>query len=273
MTLCRPAMPGRSDNPIRFITCIVLFLFLLLIFGCSQTLRRPAISSDETRWRLIPRLLQNNYDRLKTFKASGRMIVESPEQSFSTSSRIVISRPDSLYLKLEATFGIDVGWLFSDRKTFRFYSPQRNMCYYGSFDSLRVGDFFSFNLSYDKFLQALAGIELVDELDFGKLEKDGKSLLLTGETGQKKVSYWIDPSMGVVTRSEIRDNRGQVILQSEYQRFAHVDRVYVPRTIRIKRPLERERLTLYYNRLEVNKRIDGNDIRTKIPQSALKVEM
>jgi outer membrane lipoprotein-sorting protein len=273
MSLFRQAMPGRSDNRFRFTTCVFLFFFLLLLFGCSHTLRRPAIPSDETRWRLIPQLLQNNYNRLKTFKASGRMIVESPEQSFSTSSRVVISRPDSLYLKLEATFGIDVGWLFSDRKTFRFYSPQRNMCYYGSFDSLRVGDFFSFDLSYDKFLQALAGIELVDGLDSGQLEKDGKSLLLTGETGQKKVSYWIDPSKGVVTRSEVRDSRGQVILQSEYQRFAYVDHVYVPRTIRIKRPLERERLTLYYTRLEINKKINDNDIRTKIPDSALTVEM
>ena len=254
---------------------ILLFLFFLLthLSFCTRAIRRPALRLEETRVDIVTAALNKNYSHLKTMKGWGRLTVETPQMSQSASSRVILNRPDSVYVKVEAVFGIDVGWLFSDRSSFLYYTPHSNICYTGAFDSLKRVNPISFDLTFDRFIQTLAGLEMIPKLKNGRVQQSGDNLLLFGINGNYFHRYWIDPQKGVVIRSEVRDSLNNIIFTTEYQRFTKINDVIIPRTIRIQYPIKKERLTLFYNKIEINKKLSKNDFRTKIPDSALKVQL
>lgn len=247
-----------------------LAFFLSLTLGCAPGLRRPVIPPDEDRWQAVSAILQKNYERLQTLRGWGTLSVQAPDLSYSTSARIVLNKPDSIFIKIEAAFGIDVGWLFSDRKSFILYSPLQNSYYSGAGDSLYLSDFIPFDLGYDKLIQTIAGMELALDIEKGVLKREGDQLILIGHRENRQHIYWIDPGKGVVTKAQTWENRERLILQQEYSRFVTIQNVTLPQTIKLTRPRERESLTLFYERLNVNDRLSEKDFRHKLPQNAVK---
>ncbi|NOY57962.1 MAG: hypothetical protein GXO75_03380 [Calditrichaeota bacterium] len=60
----------------------------------------------------------------------------------------------------------------------------------------------------------------------------------------------------------------------EFDRFVRMNGgVFVPRTIRLQRPVEKQSLTLFYENLVVNKKISKKDFNFKVPQKVLKVTL
>ncbi len=251
---------------------LLVFIISSLWLGCARTMRRPALSEEETRWEVVPDILRQNFERLKTLKGRGKLIIESPELSYSADSRIVFKGPDSLYLKIEAILGIDIGWLFSDRQSFTVYMPFTNSFYTGSIDSFRFGGLLSFDdMTYDRLIQAVIGLELIPPVNGGRLSRSGKSLLLSGTVENFRLKYWIDPRKGVVTKAEMRDKEGQLILSGEFQRFIRSANVYLPRSIRLQRPAQKQSITVFYEDLQVNKQVTNKDFKTRIPDNAVKM--
>ncbi len=264
----------RLQFPIPKSVSLPLLAFILssLWLGCAGTARRPALSEEETRWEVVPEVLRQNFELLKTLKGRGKLIVESPDLSYSADSRIVFKSPDSLYLKVEAILGIDIGWFFSDRQSFTVYTPFTNAYYTGSIDSFKFGGLLAFeHMTYDRLLQALIGLVLIPPLNNGRLSRSGKSLLLSGTVGSFALRYWIDPGKGVVTRAEMRDKGDQLILSGEFQRFIRSADVYLPRSIRLQRPVQKQSITMFYDLLEVNKEISKKEFKTKIPENATRM--
>jgi len=246
-------------------------LSIVLLAGCAGLVQRPVISPQETSWQVIKRAVDRNHQQLKTLKGRARLVVESPQQSFSASSNIVYKKPDSVYVKIEAAFGIDVGLLFADGDSFIIYSPQQNLYYTGSLDSIDLQHFLYFKITFDKLLQALTGTSTIDDLSHARLTKGSDDFVLTSENGL--IKYWIDPAKGVVKRVEIRDSQNRLWQREEYQRFVSVKGVTLARTIRVLRPQERQSFTLFYSQLDVNGKVSPKDFRIKIPQSALKIPL
>lgn len=259
----------------RFISLPLLaFVISSLWLGCAGTARRAALSDEETRWEVVPDVLRQNFERLKTLKSRGKLIIESPELSYSADSRVVFKGPDSLYLKVEVILGIDIGWLFADRQTFTAYTPFTNSYYTGSIDSFRFGDLLAFDdMTYDRLIQAVIGLELIPRVNNAQLSRSGKSLLLSGTVDSFALKYWIDPGKGVVTRAEMRDQKGQLILSGEFQRFIKSSDVYLPRSIRLQRPAKKQSITVFYDFLEANKEISKKEFKTKIPESATRMAL
>ncbi|NIA30969.1 MAG: DUF4292 domain-containing protein [Actinobacteria bacterium] len=253
---------------------IIAMIALVFLAGCASVLRGPAINPQETNWQVVTQILQNNFERLRTLQGWGRLVVETPQMAYNASSTVVFKSPDSLFVKIEAIFGLDVGTLFADRDTYRLYIPSHNTCYTGSTDSMALSQFIAFDLSLDKLIHTLSGLETAQGLSKGILKKDKKGLILWGNDGTYIHKYWIDPKKGVVTRGEIRNKSNQTVLLEEFDRFIRMDGgVIVPRTIRLQRPLEKQSLTLFYENLVVNKKVSEKDFKFKVPQKVLKVTL
>ena len=255
----------RQKKWSRFLLIVAALAFV----GCAGVLKRPMIDPAETNWRVVKNVVERNYHKLKTLKGQGRLIVETPQQSYNATSTVVIKKPDSVFIKVEAAFGIDIGWMFTDRNSYIIYTPYQNLYYTGPVDSLNLRNFLSFDLTFEKLLQTLTGMVLIEDIPDLRLTRDNNKLLLTGNQG--KLRYWVDPMQGVVTRVEKRDERNRLLQLEEYQRYTVIKNVHIPRTIRIQRPRQREALTLFYTRLEVNKKVSAKDFKIKIPESALRI--
>ena len=260
-----PAGPFR-DNRVRryFYRSLILLVFL----QCTKAVHRPVFNPNEDRWEIVRQILLHNYSRLRTLKGHAKLIIETPQAAYSANAEILINRPDSLYMKIEAALGIDIGSLFADRTRFVLYAPMQNTCYIGSTDSMDLDAFISFDLSYAKLLQILMGMELAYGAKKGVLMPVENALIYTGQNGQYQYNYLIDPYQGVVTKVFVKDKNNQIVLLKEFSRFVELSGVKIPRTIRLVRPEKKESLTLFYNRLTINRRIAAKDFRIKVPENS-----
>lgn len=256
--------------PKLLLVCISFCLAGFLL-QCAPALRPPAISPTETRWQIIPLILQKNFNRLGGLKGSGKLVVESPEMSYSANATIVYKSPDSILIKVEAIFGIDVGTLFADRNAFKVYVPTHNTLYFGASDALENNQFVTFKMNYDRLVKAVTGLNLADEIRTGILKKSDKNFILYGKSNGHYLKYWIDSRLGVVTRCETRNRQNELLQLEEYSRFVKSNGVYVPRTIIIKRPPRKESFTLFYESVTANPEIHTNDFAIKIPRNASKI--
>lgn len=251
----------------------MLLVALFLVNGCAGIYRKPAIDIESATWKSIPAVLAKNRDRLSTLKGKARILVEMPGFQYQAYSDVVIKRPDSVFVKIKAALGIDMGCFFSDRQTFAVYLPFQNTFYSGSLDSLVIPNLTRFDFSYEQLLEALTGIEVPSNLDSGSLSVERNQLILTGKLQGQNVKYWIDPNNGVVTRTEVFDGNGDVIFRERFERITRLGGVVLPRTIRLERPNRNESLVVHYTHLEVNKPVKNDYFKLKIPKNAVKVEM
>jgi len=250
-----------------------VFFVVIVFSGCAGLFQRSVFQNRDINWNSISQLSYNNYKRLKTLDGWAKLTVQSPIQSFTADIHIRLKNPDSLYLKIEAAFGIDVGLFFADRQKYLIYSPMQNLCYTGSVDSLYKAPLFDIEISYDKLLQVFAGTELPVKIYDQRIEKNENSVILYGRTDSLFYKYTLETRYGLVKELQIRDAKNELLALHEFSRFSRINGVVLPQTIKVKRPKTREAISLFYTRLKINKKFKQDDFSVKMPESVLKVNL
>ena len=245
----------------------------LFSWQCGGGYDRPALYPDDHRLTTIQSVLAKNYQKIETFQASGKLLIESPRGSYQANAKDFIKKPDSVYVKIEASFGIDVGILFANRNHFLIYTPMQNVYYTGPIDSFDLKKFLAFDLSYDQLVQVLLGLEIAGDLKNGQVRQDQNRLVLVGTNELKAVMYLIDPYRGVITQSQMYDQNNQLIFLAQYSRFDRIDGMFVPKTIRVQRPKRKESITFFYTTVKLNESILPKEFAVKISPKATRVEL
>ena len=249
------------------------FAALLMLNACSQW-RGQHIKPTETRIEVVRQILQKNWDQLHTLRGIGRIIVDSPRQSFSGSAKVNVKIPDSTFIKIEAILGLDVGAIFADPKSFLIYSPMENIAYQGaSTDTLNLKMFLGFDLTFRQLMHTISGVALLPALGNQVMQADGEQLIITGDDGEIYYTYYIDVEYGLISKIIVRDEMGQIQLVEEYKRFTKVGSTRVPKMIRYVRPIEKESLTIFYDQLDVNKSLSAKDFYVKLPDDVFKIRL
>lgn len=201
-------------------------------------------------------------------------MVESPRQAFSGQAVMRVNKPDSVYVRIEAILGLDVGVVFADRDNFLIFSPMENLAYAGSSeDTLRLKMFLGFDLTFDQMLHSLSGFALIDSLQNATIQASGNDLLIRGQQDDLYMEYTVDTQYGAVSQRIVRDAEGQILRVEEYKRFVTIDKVRVPQLIRFIRPNEKESLTLFYDTLQLNTNIPPKEFYINLPDDVLTVRL
>ncbi len=246
---------------------------LLLLTACGQW-RGVQIKPTETRIDVVREIVRQNWEQLETLHGFGRIIMESPRQSFSGRAVVNVKVPDSVYIKIEAILGLDVGVIFADKKSFLVFSPMEKLAYAGaSEDTLNLKMYLGFDLTFPMLMHLISGVALLPDLDDAVMHNDGEQLEITGRKNGLSFEYSIDTKFGMVSKVIVRDDQGQVHLIEEYKRFVRVGSVRAPKMMRYIRPARKESLTLFYEQLDVNKPIPPKDFYIKLPKDILKIRL
>jgi len=219
----------------------------------------------------IQKKVEKNAALLKTFEGRGKVIIELPGEGYSGNAHILVKNPDSVYVKLEAVFGIDVGALFIEPQLFAAYAPRENILYYGETKTLDLTDFLHIDLQTEKLPETITGLAKPDLLTNAVLSWDAGSYLITSVEDSMEVKYWVDAKKNVLIKSEVHDLSGNIILLKEFMRFRKTNGIIIPQTVRYTRPAARERLTLYYTQQLVNKELAAESFRVKTAKNAKKI--
>ncbi|MDZ7725085.1 MAG: DUF4292 domain-containing protein [candidate division KSB1 bacterium] len=252
---------------------LFILLCVILLVQCAVFRPGPMLTMEEQDADKLKRALLNNFQNIRTLNANGRILVQTPHKSFSGYAQVLIRKPDSIYVKLEAMLGLDIGVFFTDHRQFTLYSPMENMVYQSDHpDTLKLESFIGFQLSKSKFVQLLCGQNL-PEFDAAQVTWHPDSILLNQKTACGMLTYKIDPYWGAVTEVSRRNSDGVLLQQEKYSQFIRRNGSRIPQIIRITRPRDHQSLTLVYQTVAVNEDIDPGKFQLKSPDSAVRYEL
>ena len=251
----------------NFSALLLGLIAIVTLQSCSPAFRQKTLSPDKVTLRELKEGVDRNYLGLETLRGNARMQVQMENMAYEANTEVKIQMPDSLHLKLEVMLGIDIGLFFGNRERFKLYSPQENILYSGSLDSVDLAKFFQIDLTYDDLLEAFTGTPKIIP---GKTKPvtidDGKYKLITlTEEGLHR--YWIDPEKFVVTRYQFFNRKGSLRMEKEFKRFKKYDDIYLPRIIQIKKPHLKQYFNLFYTNHNVNKKVLTREFEISTPQN------
>lgn len=253
-------------------TGLVLLLFfttLIIIDGCvpSQPTEEYELLPSE---RLINKL-EANRRKIKSFEGNGTIIVNTPEMDNSATFRVILQKPDSIYLSIMGPFGIELAQALVTKEKFVFYDALQNTAYTGTVDSDVLQSIFRINLSFDDLLDAFVGsVNLTQNLyrspDNYFVEEDKYVLTYLDSARQNKTVYKVDVRQLGITDYQLFSIDGDQTLEGKYSKFELLENVAVPYKIHIQNILDDQKISIDYKKINVNK--NNIQIDFKLPDDA-----
>ena len=249
----------------------MLWCAAALLVGCAA---RRELLPTETRLQVIRAAVEQNNAELTSLSGRAQVVVESPQQSFSGEAVVNILKPDSLYVRIEALLGMDVGVLKADRRRFLIFAPTEKTAFFGAgADTLRLAAFLGFDMTFDQLMQVVSGTASIGHLQKPAVQAVGDNIVVTGRAQQMHYEYTVNSQYGAVTRLVLRDPNGAMVRMEEYKQFMRRGNVRLPRYIRVMRPAQKESLTLFYHQINVNVPLSAGDFAVRLPADVIKIRL
>jgi len=247
----------------------MLLNILLVLPGCvpSKPMDEVEILPSE---RLINKL-EVNRRRIKSFEGTGTINVKANGMNQSASFRIVLQKPDSLYLTIMGPFGIELAQAVVTNNNFIFYDALHNTAYQGEVDSDILQEIFKINLSFGELMDAFIGsVNLTENLyqpptDYN-IDYDKYVLTYIEPETNHKTIYRVDIRELGITDYYVFDGSGSELLEGKYSNFDFHENVAVPYKIEIQNKEENQRIDIEYKNISVNK--SSIVINFKVPSDA-----
>ena len=253
------------------ISLIILFLsnILILINGCVPS--QPTEEFELLPSERLTNKLEANRRKIKNFEGTGTIFVNTPQMDNSATFRIVLQKPDSIYLTIMGPFGIELAQALVTKDKFTFYDALKNTAYVGVVNSNALQSIFRINLSFEDLLDAFVGsVNLTNNLyrapDDYFVEDDRYVLTYLDSARTNKTVYKVDVRQLGITEYRLFGLDDILMLQGKYSDFELLENVAVPYKIAIENISDEQKINIDYKKINVNK--NNIFIDFKIPDDA-----
>jgi hypothetical protein len=251
--------------PVRAVLALALAVVLV---SCSPKRAAVLLDPTVTSPELLRSLVEENGRKISSATGSGIITFDSPDLAGSAAFESNLKKPDSLLVTFEGPFGIDVGTFFLSKDTYVVYNSLENTVVTGNPHRARIRSIIPFDLTYEQILSAFSGVfpapangeELID------YRVEDEQFLLTYRCGVNTCTYAVDPRYLLVTRYEVRDEHGDLLLQASASSFVDDRGISSARRVHIVFPQEHRRLSIAYSSLRLNP--EETHFRFTIPENA-----
>ncbi len=233
---------------------LVCLLAAAITFSCS-----PRRSDMSVLPRPLPPLLlleevAKRTTEVRTVAGRGNLTFDSPEIAGSAFFRSSLKRPDSLLVKLQGPFGMDVGTFFLSHKRYVVYNAIDNIVQSGDPSSTSIRSLIPFDLSPEDLVSVFGGLFPLprDTAGVQVAGVDGELTRLTAGCGGGECEYWIDTDRLAVTRVRRKDAAGNVLVDMEAIDFKEFDGITLPRQVRLDLPAASRNVSVFYTTLTPN---------------------
>ena len=253
---------------ISVISFIALFQSVLFT-GCSSTQQSEQIEFLSAE-RLVNKL-EANRRTIRAFEGTGSIDVKTPTFDNGASFRIVIQKPDSIYLSIYGPFGIDLAQILVTKTNFTFYEAFHNTVYTGKVNEDILKEIFKVDLTLTDLLDAFTGAvnfsqRLYKEPTSFQIIQDKYLLTYIDSTAKTITRYTVDVKDLSVISTKVEDLDGNLITNGEYSSFVILANVSAPKKVVIKQERKKQELTIQYNTIFANKKSIKIDL--SIPDNA-----
>lgn len=249
-------------------------LFLITVFPLFFNGCVPSKPTDEVELLPSERLinkLEVNRRRIHNFEGMGTIEVNSPQINSSANFRVVIQKPDSIYLSIMGAFGIELAQALVTKDNFIFYDALENTAYEGTPNQDFLQDIFHIDLPFNDIMDAFVGsVNLTQNLyknpDDYKVDYDQYVLTYVDSFMNTKTQYRVDIRQLGITKYTLWNSNGDVALQGKYSKFNSIQGVPVPYKIEVQRTKENQQIIINYKKMDANDKSISIDF--NIPQDA-----
>jgi hypothetical protein len=206
--------------------------------------------------------------RVHTVVGRGNLSFDSPEAAGSAFFRLALARPESLLVRLQGPFGLNVGTFFLTRKKFLLYNAVENSVITGRADARNIRSVVPFDLTGDDVFNLFGGAFPLPADTMGlrsAVPEDGQMHLTFG-CGSEQCEYWVDQDDLLVTKLRRTNSAGEVVAEASAGDVRDYEGIAVPRRIRLAFPKESRTISVYYTALSVNR--DRPSFEYSIPAGA-----
>lgn len=243
----------------RKVSLIILFLsnILLIITGCVPS--QPTEEFELLPSERLTNKLEANRRKIKSFEGSGTIFVNTPSMDNSATFRIVLQKPDSIYLTIMGPFGIELAQALVTKEKFTFYDALKNTAYIGDVNSNALQSIFRINLSFEDLLDAFVGsVNLTSNLyrapDNYYVEDDRYVLTYLDSARTSKTVYKVDVRQLGITDYQLFGLDEALTLQGKYSDFELLENLAVPYKIAIENKTDDQKINIEYKKIIVNKK-------------------
>lgn len=250
---------------------LILLLTAFILSSCT------ASQPEEKELQKIPiKEIKEKVNKIshaiETLEASGSISIDSPEMSSSGSIEIKIKKPDTVYVKIEGPFGIDIAVALITRSDFTYYNVQENKVFTGPSTDINIGAILRIKVSFDELINSFSGsFHFEDELtDSTEAGSENNSYVLQVNKPLYKQKYYVEPNNYFINRYSVLDAGNKPLLEVNYTNFkpekVNGMNINFPDNITINKPENKQTVWLQYETKEINKK--NLTFKMKVPKSA-----
>ena len=229
---------------------IFVFLAILIAAGCSAG---GGYADRTISPALIEDAVLSNHNRVLTLLGSGTISVETPEIAQNVSFELTLRKPDSVMVRIEGPFGIDLGLALLTRREFFFYNSVNNQLLSGPTNAENLARVLRIRMEFDDLLNLFSGgTFLSGDIGPSAFEVIDDEYVLTYEDDRGSRRYWVDPRSYQIVQIQHLDQRGGVLVEQTFGKFLTIDGIVVPQLVRALMRPERRRLSIAFSDLSVN---------------------
>lgn len=222
----------------------------IVLAGCAAGSRADRSLSPEE----IERAVVTNHRRVSSLFGTGTLSVETPEIAQTASFELSLRKPDSILVRIEGPFGIDLGIALLTRDEFFFYNSMQNRLVTGPSTPENFGRFLRVGIGFEDLLNMFSGGTFLggdgERPDDFAIEDDLYVLTYRHSDGVRR--YWVDPETFLIVRIQHMDTRGTVAVEQTFSRFEKHGDVTVPRLVRVVMRREHRRLSIAFSDVSLN---------------------
>jgi outer membrane lipoprotein-sorting protein len=215
--------------------------------------------------------LESNRRRIKTFEGNGTITIKSNDFNSSATFRIVLVKPDSLYLTITGPFGIELAQALVTSKEFVFYDALQNTAYKGLQSSDILRQIFKIDLSFGDIMDAFIGsVNLTNNLykspNNFQVIYDKYMLTYKDSATSNIAEYEVDVRNLGILHYVLKSSNGNDILEGKYSNFEFLESVAIPAKIEVINKKQNETIAIEYKAMNANKKNIYIDF--KVPDDA-----
>lgn len=252
---------------------IYIAALLLVVLGLQPGCV-PSKPTEEVEILAADRLvikLEANRRKIKSFEGNGTISVESPQFSNSASFRVIVAKPDTVFLAINGPFGIELATALITKKNFQFYNAMGNTLYRGQTNNDLLREIFRINISFIDLMDALVGsVNLTDRLyktpDDYNYNQNQYDISYNDPESGAKIKYIVDMRDLGIREFVINSGEGTELLKGVYSSFKMFEQVPVPQNILISNKKDKQEISIEYREMKVNQ--SGVRIQFSYPEDA-----
>lgn len=208
--------------------------------------------------RLVNKL-EANRRRIRTFEGNGTITIKSNEFNNSATFRIVLVKPDSVYLTFVGPFGIEIAQALVTDKEFIFYDALQNTAYKGATGGDILHQIFKIDLSFSDIMDAFIGsVNLTKNLyktpTNYQVIYDKYMLTYKDSAASTSSQYEVDVRHLGILHYLLKNDNGNDLLEGNYSNFEVLENVAVPAKIEVVNRKQNETVTIDYKSMTANKK-------------------